>query len=135
MASAWIGFDLDGTLAEYSGWKGIEHIGEPTEWAGYVKELLAHGVEVKIVTARVQEGELAISVVETWTERVFGQKLQVTDRKDMNMVYLVDDRAFGPKTWHQMPFPWEIAAATQWHNHPNNPHSPASVAQADGAGE
>ena len=25
----WIGFDLDGTLAEYDGWKGIEHIGKP----------------------------------------------------------------------------------------------------------
>ena len=26
---AWIGVDLDGTLARYDGWKGIEHIGEP----------------------------------------------------------------------------------------------------------
>ena len=25
----WIGFDLDGTLAEYNGWEGIEHIGKP----------------------------------------------------------------------------------------------------------
>ena len=25
----WIGVDLDGTLAEYHGWQGIEHIGEP----------------------------------------------------------------------------------------------------------
>lgn len=25
----WIGVDLDGTLAEYTGWKGVEHIGEP----------------------------------------------------------------------------------------------------------
>lgn len=25
----WIGVDLDGTLAHYEGWKGVEHIGEP----------------------------------------------------------------------------------------------------------
>ena len=23
----WYGFDLDGTLAKYDGWKGIDHIG------------------------------------------------------------------------------------------------------------
>ena len=26
---AWIGVDLDGTLAHYKGWKGRDHIGEP----------------------------------------------------------------------------------------------------------
>ena len=25
----WYGFDLDGTIAYYDGWKGPEHIGEP----------------------------------------------------------------------------------------------------------
>lgn len=28
---AWIGVDLDGTLAEYTSWQGIEHIGPPIE--------------------------------------------------------------------------------------------------------
>src|SRR5262245_48902352 len=28
-ACGWIGVDLDGTLAEYHGWKGIEHIDRP----------------------------------------------------------------------------------------------------------
>ena len=27
--SGWIGVDLDGTLARYDGWRGIDHIGEP----------------------------------------------------------------------------------------------------------
>ena len=27
----WYGFDLDGTLAKYDGWKGIDHIGEPVK--------------------------------------------------------------------------------------------------------
>ena len=25
----WIGVDLDGTLAIYTGWKGCDHVGEP----------------------------------------------------------------------------------------------------------
>ena len=25
----WLGVDLDGTLAHYDGWKGIDHIGMP----------------------------------------------------------------------------------------------------------
>ena len=27
--NGWIGVDLDGTLAYYDGWQGIDHIGEP----------------------------------------------------------------------------------------------------------
>jgi hypothetical protein len=30
----WIGVDLDGTLAHYDGWKGIDHIGEPIKPRG-----------------------------------------------------------------------------------------------------
>lgn len=29
VARGWIGVDLDGTLAEYHGWKGVDHIGPP----------------------------------------------------------------------------------------------------------
>lgn len=131
--NAWIGIDLDGTAAKYDGWKGIEHIGEPVDWVrNFILDLLNRGVEVRIVTARVQEGWEAVNVVENWTERVYGQRLKVTDQKDMNMFALVDDRAYGPKTWHSLPEPWEFEAMTKWHNDPNNPNSPASVAQADG---
>jgi len=27
----WYGFDLDGTLAKYDKWEGIDHIGEPVK--------------------------------------------------------------------------------------------------------
>ena len=26
----WIGVDLDGTLAHYDKWRGVEHVGDPT---------------------------------------------------------------------------------------------------------
>jgi hypothetical protein len=29
IAGSWVGVDLDGTLAEYHGFKGPEHIGKP----------------------------------------------------------------------------------------------------------
>ncbi len=132
--TSWIGVDLDGTLAEYDGWKGIDHIGPPKEWVReYVLQLLDYGVEVRVMTARVQEGQEAIDAIEGWCNVFLGQILPVTDKKDMDMVALIDDRAYGPKTWHQVPEAWEFAAMTKWHNDPNNSNSPASVDQADGA--
>lgn len=50
----WIGFDLDGTLAMYDGWKGIEHIGDPIpEMRDLICRLHGEGKRVKIFTARV----------------------------------------------------------------------------------
>lgn len=50
----WIGFDLDGTLAVYLKWEGIDHIGEPVKpMVDLIKRLHAEGKYVKIVTARV----------------------------------------------------------------------------------
>lgn len=50
----WIGFDLDGTLAEYDGWKGIENIGNPVKpMVDLVKQMHGEGKVVKILTARV----------------------------------------------------------------------------------
>lgn len=50
----WYGFDLDGTLAKYDGWKGIEHIGEPiAPIVNLMKRMHDEGKVVKIVTARV----------------------------------------------------------------------------------
>lgn len=51
---SWIGVDLDGTLAHYDYWRGFDHIGEPIPlMADRVKQWLADGIEVRIVTARV----------------------------------------------------------------------------------
>ena len=92
--AGYVGIDLDGTLAYYDTWKGVEHIGEPIQpMADYVKTLLGLGVEVRIFTARVQEGKKAIKAIRAWTKKHFGQELYVTDKKDMNMVFFVDDRA------------------------------------------
>lgn len=50
----WIGFDLDGTLAKYDGWRGIDHIGEPVKpMVDLIKRMHDEGKVVKIVTARV----------------------------------------------------------------------------------
>ena len=54
----WYGFDLDGTLAKYDGWKGIDHIGEPVKpMVDLIKKMHAEGKVVKIMTARVAPKE------------------------------------------------------------------------------
>lgn len=55
----WYGFDLDGTLAKYDGWKGIDHIGEPVKpMVELMKRMHDEGKVVKIVTARVAPRKL-----------------------------------------------------------------------------
>lgn len=55
----WYGFDLDGTLAKYDGWKGIDHIGEPVKpMVDLIKRMHDEGKAVKIVTARVAPRKL-----------------------------------------------------------------------------
>ena len=50
----WYGFDLDGTLAKYDGWKGIDHIGEPVKpMVDLIRKMHDEGRVVKILTARV----------------------------------------------------------------------------------
>lgn len=50
----WYGFDLDGTLAKYDGWKGINHIGEPVKpMVELIKRMHDEGKVVKIMTARI----------------------------------------------------------------------------------
>lgn len=99
MSKAWIGVDLDGTLAHYEGWKGIAHIGEPiAPMVERVKRWLAEGHTVKIFTARVstRDGEelRAISgAIIAWSEKHIGQKLDITCVKDFGMIELWDDRA------------------------------------------
>lgn len=54
----WYGFDLDGTLAKYDGWKGIDHIGEPVKpMVGLIRRMHDEGKVVKIMTARVAPRE------------------------------------------------------------------------------
>lgn len=59
MGKGWYGFDLDGTLAKYDGWKGIDHIGEPVKpMVDLIKRMHDEGKVVKIMTARVAPRKL-----------------------------------------------------------------------------
>lgn len=99
----WIGVDLDGTLASYEGWVGPGHIGAPVgPMVERVKDWLANGQEVRIMTARVwsdgsternREVMENIAAIDKWCIKHIGQTLRVTCMKDFKMVELWDDRA------------------------------------------
>ena len=90
--SGWIGVDLDGTLAEYHGWVGPDHVGKPIPaMADRVRTWLASGVDVRIFTARASDPS-QVPYVQAWCLMHFGQALPVTNQKDFAMVELWDDR-------------------------------------------
>lgn len=92
MTSGWRGVDLDGTLAVYEGWKGMEHIGDPVpEMLERVKAWVANGEKVKIFTARVMVPE-AIPFIAAWLEKHGLAGLEITNVKDFAMIELWDDR-------------------------------------------
>jgi len=96
---SWIGVDLDGTLAEYHGWS--PNIGRPiAQMVDRVKEWLARGETVKILTARGSGGDSIHQAaqhvkIRAWCYTYIGSELDVTDRKDIHMKALYDDRAVG----------------------------------------
>lgn len=95
----WIGFDLDGTLAEKVGaWKGIEHIGKPImPLIVKVKEAHANGTKVKIFTARVadkDDAEEAKKYIREWCKEYLGFVPEITHEKDALAHRIYDDRAF-----------------------------------------
>jgi hypothetical protein len=99
MITHWIAVDLDGTLARYDGWKGIDHIGEPIQpMLVRVKRWLAKGKDVRIFTARVGPQpdpvacEQAAWHIRQWCLKHIGQELPITCTKDFGMVELWDDR-------------------------------------------
>lgn len=52
--NGWIAVDLDGTLAEYTTWQGVTHIGKPIPaMVDRIKMWLDEGIEVRIFTARM----------------------------------------------------------------------------------
>lgn len=109
MNVGWIGVDLDGTLAEYHWWDD-GRIGAPIpKMVQRVKQWLAEGKEVRIMTARVSEcglhseesGQTANRVfvmnqrelIAKWCLQHIGTVLPTTCEKDFLMVELWDDRA------------------------------------------
>jgi hypothetical protein len=100
--NAWVGVDLDGTLAQYEGWVSPTHIGEPIPlMVERVKHWLAEGKEVRIFTARVyydtntdkKEFLNVCIAIQQWCKWHIGEVLPITCRKDYGMVELWDDRA------------------------------------------
>lgn len=94
----WIAVDLDGTLAQYDRWKGADHIGRPIPYMlERVKNWLADGREVRILTARVSpetsdDPEGAARRIQEWCIEHLGQPLTVTNEKDAKMREYYDDR-------------------------------------------
>lgn len=102
----WIGTDLDKTLAKYE--SGNFHtIGAPImPMIIRVRNHLKAGIEVRIVTARVDDCIKFDSAHENWTSdrqqremieawcwRHIGHILPITNRKDPFMLFCYDDRA------------------------------------------
>ena len=102
--AGWIGVDLDGTLAQYTVWEGPESIGPPVEkMLTRVKQWIADGSEVRIVTARVSIYDMTVpanelvqvarQAIQDWCVEHGLPRLPVTATKDYGMVELWDDRA------------------------------------------
>lgn len=54
----WVGVDLDGTLATYESWPADGSVGAPVEMMlDRVRSWLADGIDVRIFTARVSDGD------------------------------------------------------------------------------
>lgn len=112
----WYGFDLDGTLAVYDKWKGIDHIGEPVKpMVDLIKKMHDDGKVVKILTARIAPhkledgtvGESYITVpdgeggvtrtyahqfINDWCHFNLGFIPEIVYQKDHLMLELYDDR-------------------------------------------
>jgi hypothetical protein len=91
--NAWIGVDLDGTLARFKTWKGLKHVGRPVPlMLARIRRWLAAGYQVKIVTARATLPE-SHPPIQKWLRKHGLPGLEITNRVDMDMVELWDDRA------------------------------------------
>jgi len=99
--TGWVGFDLDGTLAEYDvggPYMGPRSVGRPIKpVVDVVRSILAKGGRVKILTARVSSGgedaATARKTIEAWCVENIGEVLPITSEKDYRMIELWDDRA------------------------------------------
>jgi hypothetical protein len=91
-SKGYVAIDLDGTLAEYHGWKGKANIGDPIEsMVEFAKRLIDKGIKVKIFTARISDPK-ALPYIQKWLKKVGLGDLEVTNIKDQNMMLFYDDR-------------------------------------------
>ena len=94
-----IAFDLDGTLAHYDGWKGVDHIGEPIpKMIDKLKRHLEQGDECVIFTARVtgehDDPNDSIHHIAKWLRKHRIPPLGITCIKSSKFTIMYDDRAF-----------------------------------------
>jgi len=94
--SHWVGFDFDGTISSNDNTGHFEPpypLGEPIfEMIETAQSLIEAGVTVKIFTARASD-PTNIPAIRDWTERHGLGRLEVTDRKDFDLIRFFDDRA------------------------------------------
>lgn len=89
--SGWIGVDLDGTLAEYTG--SIGAVGKPVAlMMNRVRRWISEGREVRIFTARACLPD-QVDLVRQWLDQHGLGSLAITNVKDFGMVEMWDDRA------------------------------------------
>ncbi len=110
-----IAVDLDGTLAEYDGWKGIDHIGHPIAGAqGFVRRLLEFA-DVEVYTTRTAllpdrpAGEtvesLALRVTRWLRENHFPAEVRVYAGAGKPLVAaFIDDRAVSCRPLEVSPY-------------------------------
>jgi hypothetical protein len=80
---------FDGTLAEYTGFKGEGHVGAPIEpMVRRVRAWLHAGKDVRLFTARKPH-----PAIRRWMLDNLGTVLPITNTKDSHMQMLLDDRA------------------------------------------
>lgn len=101
--AGWWGFDLDGTIAQYDGWKVDGSIGAPVaSMIRRMKSYLKKGRDVQIVTARVnpkgrtdypEQFDIQRAIIDEFCMENLGQTIPVGYEKDLHMVALFDDRA------------------------------------------
>lgn len=94
-----IAFDLDGTLAKYTGWRGMQHIGIPIK--KMVDKAMAYhnvGKKVVIFTARVSVDRTNEKFIKKWLADNKLPLWQITAIKSMKFVKIYDDRAIAVET-------------------------------------
>jgi hypothetical protein len=90
-----IAVDLDGTLAEYHGWKGCNHIGDIVPaMKNKVDMAIDAGCGITIFTARASE-QKAIKPIQDWCLKHFGVIFPITNIKHKMFSEFWDDRAKG----------------------------------------
>lgn len=92
-----VAFDLDGTLARYDGWRGLEHIGEPLEGAvDAVNKLIERGYDVAIYTTRTNRkvnagsAEQLVAPIRAWLdEHGFSSQVRIaSEGKPLAFLYV-----------------------------------------------